>query len=268
MNETKVLVVVPAFNAESQIAKVIDGISRSIAGDVKGLLVIDNQSSDGTLRTAIDAIAKNKVRDRFVIQNNSNRGLGGSLKIGFQFAIQRGYSHVLVVHGDNQANPEDFLHVLRDDYFLKYSKVYGSRFMKGADSIGYSRFRRVGNRFLNYVCSILLGREILDLGSGLNLYRTSYLHQDYIYGCRDDLTFNNEILLSEPLPVTSECYVPITWTETDQESNAKVIRQGLRTLQLAMRSRFIWQMRQPSNRSKPDYQSSSYKVIYESKSSE
>ena len=266
-SKRSVLVVVPAFNTERQIDKVVDAISASLVNQVDGVLVIDNQSSDETLQTAIIAVERSNIRNRFVVQNLVNRGLGGSLKIGFQFAIQRDYSHVLVVHGDNQANPADFLEVLRDDNFLQFSKVYGSRFMEGAVLLGYSRFRLVGNRLLNYACSKLIGRKILDLGSGLNLYRTTYLDQEYIYSCRDDLTFNNEILLSEPHPIATECYIPITWSETDQQSNAKVLSQGFRTLQLAMSSRILRSKRRPSRHSKSDYQALSFRVFYSVESS-
>jgi hypothetical protein len=79
----------------------------------------------------------------------------------------------------------------------------------------------------------MMRRKISDLGSGLNLYSCEFLAESFIYSCRDDLTFNNEFLLSEPQPVKPEAYVPISWIEDDQISNAKVMRQGIRTLWLA-----------------------------------
>ena len=263
-SDSRILVLIPVFNASRQISKVVIAVSESIAEMVDGLLILDNMSLDFTLisaRSAIDACA---IKHRYLFQNYENRGLGGSLKIGFEFAIEQNYTHVLVVHGDNQAKPSDFLKVLTDVSKLKTSKVYGSRFMDGSVLNGYSRIRQVGNKFLNVICSQLMGRRILDLGSGLNLYRTEYLNQDFIYGCKDDLTFNNEILLSEPKPVMTECYVPISWTEFDQRSNAKVVRQGMRTLYLAFNYGLLKKKRKISKDGRSHYKSSSYRIIYSS----
>lgn len=259
---SRILVLVPVFNAANQIEHVITDISTKLTGVVGGLLVIDNQSSDATLDRAKSAIENSEVPLRYLIQNLENRGLGGSLKIGFQFAAQNTFSHVLVVHGDNQSDPDDFLKVLTDNEMLQIAKVYGSRFMKSSNLVGYSQIRRVGNVLLNLICSRMIGRRIYDLGSGLNLYRREYFDQEYIYDCRDDLTFNNELLLSEPKPIMTEAFVPISWKEVDQQSNARVLRQGIRTISLAIRYGLFRKTRSTSPGARELYSASSYKVIY------
>ncbi len=233
-NFPRVLVVIPAYNVADQITRVINKVSLDLGVLVRGVLVVDNQSTDDTVLHALKSLSSISIRNQYLVQNKVNLGLGGSLKVGFRFALARNYSHVLVVHGDDQANPADFYEILENLNEYPFAKIYGSRFMPGSKLQGYSATRRLGNHVLNLICSVLVGRRVYDLGSGLNLYRQDYFSQEFVYSCSDSLTFNNELLLAEPRPILDEKYVPISWTETDQKSNARVIHQGLETIRLAV----------------------------------
>jgi dolichol-phosphate mannosyltransferase len=66
-------------------------------------------------------------------------------------------------------------------------------------------------------------RQCKDLGSGLNLFATQDLDQNTYLEFADKLTFNFELLLDLIKRKVNFAYVPITWREEDQISNARNI---------------------------------------------
>jgi len=93
--------------------------------------------------------------------------------------------------------------------------------------IGYSQFRKIGNRVLNIYCRICTRTKIDDLIAGLNIFRVSALPMQRLLNFPNDLTFDVHLLLSAIYEEQQIQFFPISWTVEDQVSNAKVIRQAL-----------------------------------------
>jgi len=87
--------------------------------------------------------------------------------------------------------------------------------------VGYDWKRIFGNRVLNFVYTITTFRKCEDLGSGLNLFALSDLDENTYLDFADKLTFNFELLLDLIKRQINFAYVPITWREEDQISNAR-----------------------------------------------
>jgi hypothetical protein len=111
-----------------------------------------------------------------------------------------------------------------------YDSLLGARFANDSRLIGYSYFRRIGNKFFNYLTSALIGENIYDLGSGLNIYNCNFLNDNTYLDFDNDLTFNVFLLLYSIESNKRIKFFPLTWKEEDQISNSKVIRQGFKTL--------------------------------------
>ena len=180
-------------------------------------------------------VAKNEVAKRSgylrVFSNNSNVGLGGSHKVALNIAKAENFEWLLVFHGDDQGTLNDFKKIIESPQFTKYDAVLGARFTKKSKRIGYSIFRTFGNYVFNGFYSIFLGRRVTDMGSGLNLYKVSKMSQ-CTKNAPDGLIFPPYLLVSLVLNKFKTHFEPIGWKETDQVSNAKLIKQSFDTFKL------------------------------------
>lgn len=235
--KTRVLICIPAYNCERQISRVFEKIQDPARQYIDEIVVIDNGSSDGTVNAAIDAAREFPVRTT-VVSNNSNYSLGGSIKVGFIKAKSEGFSHVFVLHGDDQADFRDALGPLEQIHNSNSESTpdafIGARFHPMSHLIGYSRFRKFGNKCLNIVFGIVTRRRIMDLIAGINIFRVGFYDQNIILRFPNSLTFDAHMLLLTTSQKGKLEYFPITWREEDQVSNAKTIRQGFVILRLLL----------------------------------
>lgn len=165
-----------------------------------------------------------------VAKNQSNLGLGGSHKALFSYALNNGYDFVAVVHGDNQANALELAGMIEVSRTNGDATVLGSRFMNNSQLINYSLHRIVGNTVLNGVYSLILGRRISDLGSGLNLFNMSHLKDQNFFHFDDQFTFNMDVVIHLSSRSTNFVFHPISWKSEDEVSNAPSFKVGWRAL--------------------------------------
>lgn len=226
----KLLVVIPVFNCETQIVRTLKQFQNTRL-KISEVLVIDNLSTDDSLRQAELGLRQLKNLKTKLFQNSQNIGLGGSHQVAFRYGLKHQFSHLLILHGDDQASLKDFETVLTPEN-LQLDAVLGSRFMTGARLINYSWIRRWGNLVLNQIFSGIVGQTISDTGSGLNLYNLASFSQTAISSFPRDLTFNIYLLLWSLDQNQQLKFWPISWREVDQVSQAKVWQQGFKILQV------------------------------------
>ncbi|MBC7404834.1 MAG: glycosyltransferase family 2 protein [Cytophaga sp.] len=248
-----VLVAIPAYRCAGQITRVLDEINDKLASRVAEIAVIDNGSSDDTVQVALDYKKKGRLKNLHIYQNVNNYNLGGTHKVAFLRAQELGLSHVMIIHGDNQAKSDEGNLLL--DYVEEHPEtqtVLGSRFSKASTLIGYDWKRIAGNRVLNLTYSIITMRNCQDLGSGLNLFALRDLDQRTYLGFADKLTFNFELLLDLIRRNVKFAYVAITWREEDQTSNAR----NFNIFKTALLNLFRWRFTRtkPTTNKPEDYQ--------------
>ncbi len=218
----KVLVAIPAYRCEAQISRTLDEIDEKLAKRVAEIAVIDNGSPDGTVQAVLDYKKTGRLKNLHVYQNVENYNLGGTHKVAFLKAEKMACTHVVILHGDNQAKSDEANDLL--DYVLEHPEtqtVLGSRFSKGSRLHGYDAKRVLGNKVLNAFYSVMTLRKCSDLGSGLNLFALKDLEKRTYLEFADKLTFNFELLLDLIKRKVRFAYYPITWREEDQVSNAR-----------------------------------------------
>lgn len=155
----KKLIIIPAFNEESNIEKTVTAIQKT-ATDFD-YVIINDCSTDRTREIC--------ERNRYNIVNLPiNLGIGGAVQTGYRYAYEMGYDVAVQVDGDGQHDPE-FLNQMAE-YLMSHQldMVIGSRFIekKGFQS---SRIRRVGIVFFSILIKILTGKLITDPTSGLRM---------------------------------------------------------------------------------------------------
>jgi len=231
-----ILVFIPMYNCQAQIPRVLQQLHNpEVAKWVDGVVCVDNRSTDGTREAATKALAEVPVPTRVLLHNDDNYGLGGSHKVAIEFARNEGYDHLIVLHGDDQGAITDMIPHLEQDVHNGADFLMGARFMKGSELQGYSLLRTSANQVFNIIFSVISGKRLYDLGSGLNLFRVSAFDDDFHKGFADNLTFNYYLILAVAAGDYALRFFPLTWREDDQISNAKLGRMGFQMLGLLWR---------------------------------
>jgi glycosyltransferase involved in cell wall biosynthesis len=222
----RIVLVIPTYNCADQIDRVLSKTVNSLEL-VDQVVVFDNVSQDDTVKR-ISKWTSRFPQQLSLIQNETNVGLGGTLKRAFNFAILNNFTHVIVLHGDDQADLNDITESISNinDGQSTADLVIGARFHPSSKLIGYSKIRIMGNQVLNLATSLLFGRKILDMIAGLNIYNTDFLKRTPFGDFPEDLTFDSNLLIWALLDKSRIEFVPITWVEDDQISNARVFRQA------------------------------------------
>jgi len=226
----RVLLFVPAYRCEDQIARVVAQLDGPVKHLVDELIVVDNRSPDATRERAIAALRTIDGLRWSVLLNDENYGLGGSHKVAVEHGLRHGHDHLVVLHGDDQASVDDIVPRMRAGRHRDVDALLGARFMRGARLEGYSRVRTLGNHAYNLLFSLAGRRRLHDLGSGLNLFRLERFADGTHLRFADDLTFNYHLSLWMASESWAIRFFPITWREQDQRSNVKLVEQGMRTL--------------------------------------
>jgi glycosyltransferase involved in cell wall biosynthesis len=156
------LAVVPAYNEQASIARVIDSLSEHVPDfDV---LVVDDGSTDRTGQIARDLGAR-------VVRHPFNLGIGGAVQCGFIYALEHGYEYMVQVDGDGQHCAQEIAKLERamaDDPRL--DMVCGSRFLTKEHGYPAPISRRTGIHIFAFVMSHIVGQRVSDPTSGFRLY--------------------------------------------------------------------------------------------------
>jgi len=127
----KALIIIPAYNEERNIGKVLAGIrDLKIDADV---LVVNDGSTDKTEEIALRENAK-------VISLPYNLGYGSALQTGFKYAVLNEYDYIIQFDGDGQHDPENIKVIINQLLTGEADIVIGSRFLGNCSyNIGYMK---------------------------------------------------------------------------------------------------------------------------------
>lgn len=240
----RVLLFIPMYNCERQISRVIRQLVPEAYRLFSEIIIVDNRSTDQSQQVAVETLREFPELPARLLVNDQNYGLGGSHKVAFNYALSNNFDYCVVLHGDDQGNVEDLVGLMRDGSHRLVDCLLGARFMGGSKLEGYSSFRTFGNRIFNLLYSVVSGKRIRDLGSGLNVYLVKALADQAYMRNPDDLTFNYHMILQSIANNWRIRFFPISWREDDQISNVKLFRQAVRVLGIALqyavnRNRFL-----------------------------
>jgi len=240
MKNQSYILVIPTYNCENQIASVLSSLLKSNISEYFSLvLLIDNCSTDGTVLEATKFLREKTPDWLKIAKNKKNYGLGGTHKVAVKYCLEKNFNGFGIIHGDDQANIQELIDNLDlINNTRNVSAFLGARFMPNSKLVGYSVTRKLGNIIFNLVMTVITKKRIYDMGSGLNFFKTKDLIELDVFRLPDDLTFNNKLILAFCADRKEFVYFPITWTESGQVSNAKLINQGIRILGMSFRYLF------------------------------
>ena len=215
---------ITCYNCEKQLPRVCEKLlmhnKKLRSNGWVNIYIIDNQSTDRTFEVANSCQQKLSTHgfNTYKVRNKLNHGLGGSHKVAFTITKQENLDFCCILHGDDQADPHDLAQL--GESFKQYDAMLGSRFSRKSRLQGYSKARIAGNLMINCFYTLVVGRWVKDLGSGLNIISNKIASDPKINDFTDGMYFNTSLLM---LIISKYSYkfFPIVWREADQTSNAK-----------------------------------------------
>lgn len=185
IKDQKVVVVMPAYNAEKTLLRTYEDLPHEIIDEV---VIVDDQSQDGTI-----ALAR-RLKAR-VIQHERNQGYGGNQKTCYRTALGLGADIVVMVHPDYQYSPKlcgAMAWMIASD---EYDMVLASRILGGGARSGRMPWwRYMANRSLTLVENILLGTKYSEFHTGYRAYSRKVLEALPLSENSDDFVFDNQVI--------------------------------------------------------------------------
>lgn len=181
----KIIVVMPAYNAEKTLEQTWAEIPRDVVDEV---ILTDDCSRDGTVEKA------RLLGIKEVLVHPSNRGYGGNQKTCYHRALELGADIVIMLHPDYQYTPrliESMAYIIANGV---YPVVFASRILgRGARKGGMPLIKYVSNRFLTFFQNLVIGEKLSEYHTGYRAFSADVLRAVDFDKCSDDFIFDNEM---------------------------------------------------------------------------
>jgi glycosyltransferase involved in cell wall biosynthesis len=185
LHEKKIVVVMPAYRAESTLKQAYHDIPFEVVDEV---LLVDDASTDRTL-----AVARELGLKTFV--HSTNLGYGANQKTCYKEALRAGADVVVMLHPDYQYDPRLITAMASMVTSGAFDVVLGSRILGGgALRGGMPLYKYVANRFLTLAQNLLIGAKLSEFHTGYRSFSRPVLESLPLLANSDDFVFDNEML--------------------------------------------------------------------------
>ncbi len=157
----KVLIIIPAYNEQKSIGDVLDRLIKvRLEGAEREIIVVNDGSTDRTAKE----VSKRNVP---ILNHVINRGLGGALQTGFEYARRVKPDYIVTIDSDGQHNPQDIEKLIKPLLGGHADVVIGSRMLQNQKM---PLDRKIINHLANIVTFLLWSIWITDSQSGLRAF--------------------------------------------------------------------------------------------------
>ena len=209
-------IVLPAYNEAGSVGPTVAALRQY--KPAAEILVVDDGSTDATAAEARAAGAR-------VLRHPYNKGNGAAVKTGIRAA---GGAVVLMMDADGQHQPADADRLLA--LIGEYDLVVGARTL--ATNRGF--LRDAGNAFFNRFAGYLVWRPIPDLTSGFRAFKRDHM-LEFIHLLPNGYSYPTTSTLSFIKAGYNVAFVPIAARKAAGRSQIKIVRDGLRFVQIMLR---------------------------------
>lgn len=183
--DKKVIVVMPAYNAERTLERTLDDIPREWVDEI---ILVDDFSKDGTVALA-------RKLGLTVIAHEKNLGYGANQKTCYAEALARGGEIMVMLHPDHQYDPTVLPGLVQPLLAGTCDAVFGSRMLGGRPlEGGMPKWKYLANIFLTAVENATFYMYLTEYHSGLRAYSRRYLEAVNFKANSDDFVFDSEII--------------------------------------------------------------------------
>jgi len=182
----KIVVVMPAYNAEKTLQMTYAEIPFDIVDDV---ILVDDFSRDQTVKAAAGLGIKH------IISHDRNKGYGGNQKSCYDHALALGADIVIMLHPDYQYTPKLIPAMVSIITEGLYPVVIGSRILgRGAKKGGMPVYKYYFNRILTLIQNILMHQKLSEYHTGYRAFSKEVLARINYHANSDDFVFDNQMM--------------------------------------------------------------------------
>ncbi len=186
INSQRVIVVMPAYNAENTLRKTYEEIPFEIVDDV---VIVDDDSNDQTLLEA------EKLGIKHIIRHNKNKGYGGNQKTCYDYAMKLSPQIIVMLHPDYQYTPKlipSMTYLIANGL---YDVVLGSRILgRGALKGGMPKYKYLFNRLLTLFQNVIIQEKLSEYHTGYRAFSVDVLNTINYHANSDGFVFDNQML--------------------------------------------------------------------------
>lgn len=186
INDKKIVVVLPAYNAALTLEKTYNEIPFDIVDEV---VLVDDKSKDDTIKKG------KEIGIQHIVSHDENKGYGGNQKSCYHKALELGADIVIMLHPDYQYTPKlihSMSYLIANDL---YQVVLGSRILgKGALKGGMPIYKYIANRILTLVQNLLINQKLSEYHTGYRAFSKEVLTTIKYERNSDDFVFDNQML--------------------------------------------------------------------------
>ena len=227
--DKKIIVVLPAYNAEKTLKKTVDDIPKEFVDEI---MLVDDCSKDKTAKVA--TMLGIKLQEHAV-----NKGYGGNQKTCYDLALKAGADIVIMLHPDYQYDPriiKYFIEFIGDGYF---DVMLGSRIRSRKESLagGMPLYKYYFNRLLSLFENIVSGQNLSEWHTGMRAYTSEVLRKIKYQKFSDDFVFDSQALFAivKKGYKIGEIPVPVRYFKEASSINfARSMKYGLGTVKTAL----------------------------------
>jgi len=218
-------VVIPAYNADNTIARVIHGCVAQLPRE--NIIVVDDGSSDKTRQLVEQSGAT-------IIVHQNNRGKGAGLRSGFSVALKNGCDGVITLDADLQHDPASIPKFIETaEANPEWGIIIGTRWRSGSDMPWERRF---SNKLTSFMLSMRAGQKISDSQSGYRFIRRNVMEN--VITKEDGFMAESEILIRAGMSGYKIGQVEIPTIYSDEGSHINKFRDTVKFISLYVRSIF------------------------------
>ncbi len=228
--KSKVIVILPAFNAEKTLEKTVLEIPKNIVSEI---ILVDDGSNDNTVTLA-------KKLNLSVYSHKKNRGYGANQKTCYTLALEKKADIVVMIHPDYQYDPKVIKYLvgfIEEDYC---DVMLGSRIRSRREALdgGMPLYKYFANRMLTFCENILSGQNLSEWHSGMRAYKREVLENIDFMKNSDDFIFDTQVLFQiiEKEYIIGDIPIPAKYTaETSSINFPRSLKYGILTLYTALK---------------------------------
>ena len=210
----KLVVLIPAYNEEENIEKVVRSIPRKIIGvnDIK-ILVVNDGSTDKTMDMAMNGGAYR------VVSHKRNSGVGAAFMTGIRNAITMNADILVAVDADSQFDSNQISELILPIINNQADVVIGSRF-QGEKPKNIPRIKYIGNKIFTKIVSSVVQQKFTDTQTGFRAYsREALLNISVV----NDFTYTQEVLIDLKFKGMQITEVPVS-VKYDDKRKSRVVK--------------------------------------------
>ncbi len=216
MKKTKVVVVMPAYNAEQTLEKTYKDIPKR---KVDEIILVDDKSNDNTVKKAKELKIK-------TFSHKKNKGYGGNQKTCYKKALKEGADIIVMLHPDYQYDPKLIGEMIEPIKKNKYDIILGNRIRSRKEAFegGMPKTKYFLNRMLTFIENVVLGTNLREHLSGYRAYTKEVLKTLPLKKMSDDFVFDQQFTISATYSGFDIGHIEVPVRYFDEASSIQFIR--------------------------------------------